>query len=286
MEVAARTAGFSPDGAELLRIGENAIYRLACDPVVLRIARSAARMETARREICVARWLERNGIPAIKVYEVDHQPLLVNGYPVTFWRAVSGPDGSWKPSRKDLARLLLAFHTAGDCPCDLPIMEPSSWVKVENRISAAAGIDKEAREFLTRRNAELAKKVEDLQYALPRGPIHADAHPGNLLVDEGVVVLSDFENVSIGPREWDLLPTAVAVDRFGLPEQEYQEFVETYGFDVREWPGYWTLRELRELGMTTWLMQNINEDPAIAAEFRVRLSSLQESDFERPWTFF
>jgi len=286
MERAARAAGLSPEGAELLRIGENAIYRLAHNPVVLRIARSASRMETARREICVARWLEQNGIPAIKVYEVDDQPLLIEGYPVTYWRAVSGPAGDQKPDRKDLARLLRAFHNAGDCPCELPIMEPASWVKVENRIEAARGIDEETREWLRRRNDELAKKVEELEYALPRGPIHADAHPGNLLVDEGVVVLSDFENVSIGPREWDLLPTAVAVDRFGLPEREYQEFVKIYGFDVREWPGYWTLREVRELGMTTWLMQNINESPAIAAEFQVRLSSLQESDFERPWTFF
>lgn len=286
MESASRAAGLSPDGAELLRLGENAIYRLAHGPVVVRIARSAASMGKAQRELCVAQWLEHNGVPTIKVYEIAEQPFLIEGYPVTFWRAVSGPNGGIEPTRSDLARLLLAFHGAGDCPCDLPIMYPSAWAKVEDRISAAAGIDYEALKFLSARNAELAKKVGDLEYALTRGPIHADAHPGNLLVDNNVIVLSDFEGVSIGPREWDLLPTAVAVDRFGLPEEQYQDFTAIYGFDVREWSGYRTLREVRELGMTTWLMQNVNEDPAIAAEFKVRLSSLQESDFGRRWSFF
>jgi Ser/Thr protein kinase RdoA (MazF antagonist) len=286
MESASRAAGLSPDGAEFLRIGENAIYRLAHDPVVVRIARSAARMAIAQRELCVSRWLERNAVPTIKVYEVAQQPFLIDGHPVTFWRAVSGPTGGEEPTRSDLARLLLAFHGADGCPCDLPVMDPSSWAKVEERISAATSIDDEARQFLSTRNAELAKKVRDLEYALPRGPIHADAYTGNLLVDDGIIVLSDFEGVSIGPREWDLLPTAVAVDRYGLPEQEYQEFVAIYAFDVREWSGYRTLRQVRELGMTTWLMQNVNKSPAIAAEFEVRLSSLQESDFGRRWSLF
>jgi Ser/Thr protein kinase RdoA (MazF antagonist) len=287
VESASRAAGLSTDGARLLRIGENAMYRLAHDPVVVRIARSAARMDTARRELCVARWLERNAVPTIKVHEVAEQPLLIEGHPVTFWRAVSGPDdGDRSPDRTDLARLLLAFHGAKDCPCELPTMDPSSWAKVEERISVAAGIDAEAREFLSARNAELAEKVKDLEYALPRGPIHADAYTGNLLIDDGVIVLSDYEGVSIGPREWDLLPTAVAVDRYGLPEEEYQEFVAIYGFDIREWPGYRTLRQVRELGMTTWLMQNVNTDPAIADEFNNRLSSLRESEFERRWRLF
>jgi thiamine kinase-like enzyme len=165
-------------------------------------------------------------------------------------------------------------------------MDPSAWAKVDQRITAATDIDSGAREFLATRNSELAKQVQELEYVLPRGPIHADAHTGNLLIDNNVVVLSDFEVVSIGPREWDLLPTAVAVDRFGLPEAQYQAFASIYGFDVRDWSGYRVLREVRELGMTTWLMQNVKEDPAIADEFDVRLSSLQESNFDRPWNLF
>ena len=98
-------------------------------------------------------------------------------------------------------------------------------------------------------------------------------------------MLSDFESSAIGPREWDLLPTAIAVERYGLSEDRYQQFAATYGFDVRSWPGYPVLREIRELTMTTWIMQNTGESPVIADEFARRVGSLRR-DLERAWNFF
>ena len=62
-------AGLSSDGAELLRLGENAIYGLAAVPVVVRIARSADRLRRVKRELCVARWLaaaRRPGDPRVR----------------------------------------------------------------------------------------------------------------------------------------------------------------------------------------------------------------------------
>jgi hypothetical protein len=100
------------------------------------------------------------------------------------------------------------------------------------------------------------------------------------------VVLLDFESTAVGPREWDLLPTAIGVERYGRREQQYREFAGTYGFDVRAWAGYPVLREVRELTMTTWIMQNIAESPAVAAEFALRVTSLRERDFQRAWNFF
>jgi hypothetical protein len=49
-------AGFTSDGAELLRIDVNAIYQLADAQVVVRIARSADRLRRVERELCIARW--------------------------------------------------------------------------------------------------------------------------------------------------------------------------------------------------------------------------------------
>jgi hypothetical protein len=46
------------------------------------------------------------------------------------------------------------------------------------------------------------------------------------------------------------------------------------------------LREVRELTMTTWIMQNTGESPAIADEFALRVASLREGDFGRAWNFF
>jgi thiamine kinase-like enzyme len=46
----------------------------------------------------------------------------------------------------------------------------------------------------------LNKQLQEVTYALPTGPIHGDAHPRNLLTDNGQVVLLDFEVALIGPR--------------------------------------------------------------------------------------
>jgi len=108
LEEACAQAGLSSDGAELLRLGENAIYQLAADPVVVRIARSADRLPRVRRELCVARWLAASNVPAVHVIEEIDQPFLVHDRPVTFWRTVTGGDPV--PDHVDLARLLAAFH--------------------------------------------------------------------------------------------------------------------------------------------------------------------------------
>jgi hypothetical protein len=103
---ACQRAGFSSDGSELLRIGENAIYQLAADPVVVRIARSADRLPRVERELCVARWLAAANIPAVRVIEDIEQPLVVDEHPVSFWRSVTG--GGPAPTHTDLARLIAA----------------------------------------------------------------------------------------------------------------------------------------------------------------------------------
>lgn len=276
-------AGFSSNQAELLRFGENAIYQLAATPVVVRVARSADRMRRVERELCVARWLDAAGVPTVRVYEeVEHQPLLVEGHPVTFWHTATGGEPS--PTHVDLARLLARFHALGDSPCNLPGFDPIQ--SVEARLAKANDVDAADRHFLSARCADLRAQLEGLTFTLPRGPIHGDAHPKNLLTDGGQVVLLDFESAATGPREWDLLPTVIAVDRYGLPEENYREFADAYGFDVRTWTGYAVLREARELTMTTWIMQNVGESRAIADEFALRVACLRERDSNRAWNFF
>jgi Phosphotransferase enzyme family len=275
-------AGFASDGAELLRLGENAIYLLAGAPVVVRIARSADRLRRVQRELCVARWLDAADVPAVRVYGEIYQPLLVDGHPVSFWHAVTG--GAPAPGYDDLARLLAAFHGLGDCPCDLTGFDPLR--TSGTRLVAPEGVRTGDRDFLRERCTALNEQLQELEFALPTGPIHGDAHTRNLLTDRGQVVLLDFESAAIGPREWDLMPTAIATERYGLAEGQYRQFADTYGFDVRTWPGYPVLREVRELTMTTWIMQNVGQSPDAAAEFDLRVNSLRERDLGRAWNFF
>jgi hypothetical protein len=55
-------AGFDADGATVMRLGENALFRLA-DSVVARIARPGQE-RAARKEVAVARWLHTAGVSA------------------------------------------------------------------------------------------------------------------------------------------------------------------------------------------------------------------------------
>lgn len=207
---------------------------------------------------------------------------MVDGHPVTFWRAVD-PDGA-PPTAADLARLLRRLHAYRDSPCSLPRFDPIP--EIRHRLDSGLGLPDADVDFIRVRCDALDPLLPTLKPELPPGPIHGDAHTGNLLRGAGATLLTDFEACAVGPREWDLAPVAVGHDRLGLPPEQWEQFVTGYGFDVRGWSGYPVLREIRELGMTTWLAQNIGESEAVAHEVAVRLESLRTGDRDRAWTPF
>lgn len=274
--------GLDSANAELVRLGENAIYSLHQRDIVVRIARSGQRLERVKRELCMARWLADVGVPAVEVHEELEQPILVNGLPVTFWKLIHEREP--KPRHRDLALLLAQLHSFEESPCPLQPFQPLSLVRA--RIAGANGISAEDRNFLLEHHENLLQQYQGLEFALPKGPIHGDAWVGNLMRDEHHVRLLDFEMTGLGPREWDLIPTSIATRRYGLPQADYEAFCEAYGFDVMQWPGYPTLRDIRELTMTTWLMQNVLEDAAIYEEFQNRVNSIRRKDTNRAWRVF
>jgi aminoglycoside phosphotransferase (APT) family kinase protein len=282
LRLACRQAGLSVDGAVLARLGENAIYLLPAAGIVVRIARSVAHLAKVEKELRVARWLADQRFPAVRAADqIAGQPLRVDGRPVSFWQAVPRSDAS--PAVEDLAGLLRQFHSLPAPPFELPAFDPFAAVPARLR---HAEVDDNDLRFLASLHDRLRQAYEQLEFDAPIGLIHGDAHRANVMIQHGTPVLLDFEVVAIGPREQDLVPTALAVDRFGLGEPDYQSFAVAYGRDVRAWAGYPVLRAVRELTMTTWLMQNVKQDPAVAAEFALRVASLREGDLGRVWHTF
>lgn len=278
MLAACNSAGLPqfPD-ADLLRLGENALFALPEVGVVVRVARSTEMADKVAKELAVARWLAGHRFPSVHPTGAP-QPIEADGRLVTFWEYV--PDSSPPASFTVLAALLRDLHALPDPGFPLPVLDP--FPIMGRRLEVVSGIRREDVRFL----AEACDNAEDDFRALvassPRHLVHGDAHRGNVLCDGDRALLIDYEAVAIGPRAWDLVPTAMAVDRFGLPPDDYAEFVRTYGTDVTEWHGYPVLRTTRELGMTTWLMQNAQSGPA-ADEFAVRMESLRKGDLERRW---
>jgi Ser/Thr protein kinase RdoA (MazF antagonist) len=257
-----------PDGAELLRFGENAIFRLARNPVVVRIARSARRIDDVRKEVRVARWLRSADYPAARLADVGavDQPMVIGEHPVTFWEYIetAGPS----PTSAELGALLRRLHDLSvPESVDLPKFRP--FARVAGRLAAPKpGINPSDVAYLRNRFDDLRARYATLEFPFSAGAVHGDAHPGNLMrTTNNRVVLIDFEAFSYGPREWDLSLAAAYRHAFDwFTDDDYRAFVEAYGYDVSSWAGYETLREIRELGMVTWLMQLVDE-PGAAVEF-------------------
>lgn len=277
--------GLDVDGAELLRLGENAIYRLRSVPLVVRIARTVGYLPDVETEVAVARWLESAGFPAVRLAGPAYQPVIADDRPVTFWELLG--EQTVFGTVAELGALLRRLH--GLLPpssLELPTLRPFG--RMEGRIDSA-DLAEPDREFLRARLAELRRRYDRLEFVLPAGPVHGDANVGNIIRRESdaVAVLIDLDGFASGPREWDLVLTAMYFERFGWhTEREYQEFAESYRFDVLTWPGYPVLRDIRELLMVAWLAQNTRESPEIAAEVARRIGDLRGGDGRREWAPF
>ena len=281
MVAACRAVGLDDRGAELIRLGENALFRLASVPVIVRVARAPEWLATARKEAAVSRWLAEEGFPAARVVDDLEQALLVDGHPVTFWHLIV--EGDRKASYGELGAVLRDLHalTVPD-GLELPSFDPFD--KQQLRLDRAV-IPEDDKAFLRKRWHELRDRHAELRFETPKGPVHGDAHVQNLMVDDqGQVVLIDFEAFCFDHPEWDLMVTATEHHSLGWQtDQQYADFVAAYGRDLYDWEGYETLRGLQEFGMTTWLMQNIHEDAETAAEYRRRIAGLRNDDAPRDW---
>jgi len=285
LALACDAAGLDCGDAVLMRLGENAVYRLPKVPAVARIARTVDYARDVRAEVGVARWLEEADFPAVRLTGPADQPVTVDGRLVTFWELL--PDSDNYGTAGELAKLLRWLHR----------LEPPSWLellaldpfrRVEPRIELAAVADDDRR-FLLGRLAELRESYAALSFALPVGPVHGDANIGNVIRgSDGRAVLIDLDGFAVGPREWDLVLTGMYFERYGWhTADEYREFSGVYGFDVLAWPGYRVLRDVRELLMVTWLSQNARERPEIAAELARRIEDMHNGgDGRRDWRPF
>jgi Ser/Thr protein kinase RdoA (MazF antagonist) len=264
-----------------MRLGEHAMFRLR-PPVVVRIARTAAYEADARKEVAVARWLESLGFPAVRALDIS-QPLVIDGRVVTFWAAVTDDENAYG-NTAELAALLARLHSLTPPP-DLGLTALRPFSRSGRRIATADWLSPAERAFLKAMEDELTARFNKLTFALPPGVIHGDASVGNVIRDyAGSPVLIDLDGFCTGPREWDLVQTAMYYEQFGWhTEAEYADFTRVYGFDVMSWPGYPALRDLREFLMVTWLSQKGPDDERATREVRKRISSLQSGGSRRDW---
>jgi aminoglycoside phosphotransferase (APT) family kinase protein len=281
LQYAARRSGIDARGARLIRLFATAVYHLPAADAVARIAPvtspdSVARLATS---VQVTRWLTGIDFPCVEPLPVE-QPVTGHSCVVTFWRYL--PQDGHESVPADLGLLLRRLHGLRPPSVALPDYRPL--VSARRAIASSRAIDDDERAWLGERCAQLLDAYSRLSFELPPGMIHGDAYRGNLLRDGQHVVLADWDAVSTGPRELDLIPTLQAT-RFGLSTGQRDAFIAAYGQDIRSWGGYPVLRDIRELSTLTALLRDGHVDTDARRELRIRLQSLRTGD-DQVWTPF
>ena len=277
MNAVGARVGIDTARAELVTRGEIAVYDLRGLWLIARIARTADYLPDFTTEVEVARWLESAGFPAARLAGPADQPIVADGRVVTFWAQVA--EHKYYGTVIELASLLRRLHDL-DPPSSLVLPELRPFKGAQTRIGRAE-LPQSDREFLLSRLDDLRDRYAHLDFVLPPGPIHGNANVNSVLplMWDGTRVLVDLDCFAVGPREWDLVLTAMYFERFGWHTwEEYLEFAVGYGFDVMSWPGYTVLRNVRELTLLTWLALNPWNLPEIQSEVSGRIADLRDGN--------
>jgi hypothetical protein len=273
--------GLDAADAVLLRYHVNAVYHLPRSGAVARMS-PVKRLEQARRGVEVTRWLRTRGFPATAPLDLD-QPVQSGDCVVTFWQYYA--HGRHRPSPTELARLLRQLHGFDLPPYALPTYEPLTSFLDELKKDGPKVLSVVEYEFLHNQAEELTRAYGRLTSGLGSGLIHGDARVGNMLWDGNAVVLGDWDSVSIGPRELDLVVTYQGT-RYGRSEADLEDFGRAYGWDVRTWSGYAALRDIRDLQTLGAPLRLAVDRPEVADELHHRIRGLRAGDHAQQWHSF
>jgi hypothetical protein len=187
-----------------------------------------------------------------------------------------------------VAVLLRLLHRAGTPPVPLPAWIPLASLEAtvgDSQVSAAL-TDAERAWIMARINS-VRGEISVLDWPLGIGLIHGDAWTGNLLSYPDSppigVVLGDWDWVSAGPREVDLIPTWHAVARYGKPPCWTSDFTSQYGYDLGQWAGYPVLMAMRDLVQLTGPIRRAAESDRHHRALRQRLDDLRSGEPAPIW---
>lgn len=272
--------GLDPAGATLVRLVNNAVFRLVRHRVMVRVTLVDGLAHRADVAVAAGRLLAAHGIPAVRPLLGIPNPVHVDGRAVSFWKEVA--DTGSTPTAGQLGDLLTRLHRLPTAGIRLPNWNPIT--ELRSRITDMHGWDRGDVDFLLRRCGAVESALATLDYPLPPGVIHGDAHLGNMITTPAGPVLCDLDTVCVGPREWDLVPVAVSQLRFGHSLDVHRQLADAYGVDITAWPGFLVLRELRELKLAAVGMATARLNPVVGFELRLRLRSLRATHTTAQWT--
>lgn len=275
---------------KLVRFGENCIYYLPERNIVFRAHRPTKALQEIDNEISICQFLTQQGFPSPSLLKTPKpQPYEISGMYISAWKWLPH-DSEQKVSWTEFGRLISTFHDITK-PYDytnLPRYNP--FPKMRKRlemIQELNNVKQEEISCLKQWVDKLYEKFKEFDTCFLLGVIHGDAHTGNVVVSNGQPYLLDFENVSYGDQVWDLIPMIVSMRRFNLKEDDVKAFFEGYGQDIFNWGFLADAVSIRELYMTLWLFQNVDQNPMARKQLDIRmLNWLSENGDSSKWGAF
>lgn len=277
---ACATVGLDANGAQVIYERSNAVYRLAHAPVVVRLRYAPGSAEWMARltaSVRVTAWLTEREFPTVRPWDVD-QPVAAGGHIVTFWHYVPEAGPPWS-GIDTLAHLLRMLHQQPDPPVDLPQTNPLGSLRAD--VDRCEWLTQTQRTWLVSRSDDLEHQYRETSWTLGCGLLHGDAWTDNLIHTHDGAVLADWDSVSYGPREQDLVPSKMRY-RFGQPVAEWEQFCVAYGIDPAGLHGLPVLQQMRELRALAAYIRSSN--PAAQAEVGRRIADLMSGTQDKPWT--
>jgi hypothetical protein len=281
LQAACALAGLDAGDAVLLHIRGNAVYHLPRVGVIARLRLIPGQPDPVRKQVTAAvqtaAWLRHHGFPATQPLGLD-QPIAVDGHLATFWRYETVTETGTRDLTV-LGNLIRRLHNFPRPDVFLPAANPLGSMRAD--LSNSDAIAVADRRWLLAKADDLEQQYHHTQWTLGTGLIHGDAHADNLLQTPQGVVLGDWDSVSHGPRELDLIPTSMW-HRYGRPRTEWDIFCAAYGVDPADLPGLPLLQKLRELHALAAYARNASDD-SYRPELTRRVTSLADGDDALPW---
>ena len=236
---AGRDAGLDAEEATVLPDVFSVVVHLEPTPVVARIPvvlppGYTPQLQHARqqRELDVVAWLDSHGVPVVPPSPlVPRTPVRRDGFPITFWELADVAPDHEPYSGVAIAESARLHAGLAGYPGRLPFLAPFNeaapgmFAGLEpGDLLGAADVERARTEY-----AALRRVLADPGVFTARHPgiglqaVQGDGPSHNVIRTTGGIRFSDFEDVSLGPVEWDLAmlgPEAVA---------EYDEAAQRYG---------------------------------------------------------
>ena len=268
---------------ELIRMGMNAIFHHKSLSVVIRVNHPSKTLQNIETEVSSAKFLEEQQFPTVSISDQFSDIYRVDQSFITVWKYLKVQP---RPENLviDFGSMLKKFHNIMSMS-NMSLEEFNPLIIIKNRLEMLNSLSSKHQavvDILNKELDELNHEFSLIKFNFDKGPIHGDAHTANIIWSNKKMYLLDYENVSFGERDYDLIPLCVIYKRF-KPETDIDAFLSAYQNDLTLHKIDKRLIRIRELFMLSWLCQSLGQDKKSDNEIHHRIATLQAKEEDVLW---